>query len=63
MNKQMTPAEIDVVCGRSATSVKEKFTRLDKFDTLLGPNEESISPHNRLTLSGRDQVHRLERLS
>ena len=42
MNKQMTLAEIDVpACGRSAM----KFTGLDKFDTLLGPNEESISPH------------------
>jgi hypothetical protein len=46
MNKQMTPAEIDVpVCRRSAMSVTVKFTGLDKFDTLLGPNEESISPH------------------
>src|SRR5262249_36471668 len=41
MNKQMTLAEIDVpACGRSAM----KFTGLDKFDTLLGPNEESM-PH------------------
>jgi hypothetical protein len=46
MNKQMTPAEIDVpVCRRSAMSVKERFMGLDKFDTLLGPNEESVSPH------------------
>jgi hypothetical protein len=45
MNKQMTLAEIDVpVCGHSAMSVKERFMGLDKFDTLLGPNEESISP-------------------
>jgi len=43
MNKQMIPAEIDVpVCGRPAVSVKEKFMGLDKFDTLLGPNEAEI---------------------
>jgi len=44
MNKQMTPAEIDVpVSGRRpAMSVKEKFIGLDKFDTLLGPNEAEI---------------------
>jgi len=42
MNKQMTPAEINVpVCGRPAMSVRERFifNGLDKFDTLLGPNE------------------------
>jgi hypothetical protein len=50
MNKQMTPAEIERfvdACGcglaqtnrRSAMSVKERFTGLDKFDTLLGPND------------------------
>ena len=45
MNNQMTSAEIDVsVCGRSSMSVKEKFTGLDKFDALLGPHEESVSP-------------------
>jgi hypothetical protein len=45
MNNQMTSAEIDVsVCGRSSKSVKEKFTGLDKFDALLGPHEESVSP-------------------
>ena len=54
MNKQMTPAEIEFVqqsswcglartIGRSAMSVKEKFTGLDKFDTLLGPNEDATS--------------------
>jgi hypothetical protein len=53
MNKQMTPAEIEFVqqspwCGlartnwRSAMSVKERFMGLDKFDTLLGPNEAEI---------------------
>ena len=43
MNKQMTPPEIDVpVRRRPATSVKEKFIGLDKFDTLLGPNEAEI---------------------
>jgi hypothetical protein len=58
MNKQMTPAEIEFgqqrsCCGlwftgcartnwRSATSVREKFTGLDKFDALLGPNEAEI---------------------
>jgi len=50
MNKQMTSAEIERFtdaygCGlartnrRSVMSVKETFTGLDKFDTLLGPNE------------------------
>jgi hypothetical protein len=53
MNKQMTPADIEFVqqspwCGlartnwRSAMSVKERFMGLDKFDTLLGPNEAEI---------------------
>ena len=44
MNKQMTPAEIDVpVSGRRPPmSVKEKFIGLDKFDTLLGPDEAEI---------------------
>ena len=45
MNKQMTPAEIDVpVCGRPAMSIRERFifNGLDKFDTLLGPNEAEI---------------------
>jgi hypothetical protein len=43
MNKQMTPPEIDVpVRRRPATSVKEKFIGLDKFDSLLGPNEAEI---------------------
>jgi len=55
MNKQMTPAEIERFvdasgCGlaqtnrRSAMSVKERFTGLDKFDTLLGPNEGPYAP-------------------
>ena len=50
MNKQMTLAEIERFtdaygCGlartnrRSVVSVKETFTGLDKFDTLLGPHE------------------------
>jgi len=54
MNKQITSAEIERftdACGcglartnrRSAMSVKERFTGLDKFDTLLGPNEKTIS--------------------
>ena len=37
MNKQMTSAEIEF-----GMSVKERFTGLDKFDTLLGPNEVEI---------------------
>jgi hypothetical protein len=44
MNKQMTPAEINVpVCG-PAMSVRKRFifNGLDKFDTLLGPNEAEI---------------------
>ena len=45
MNKQMRPAEINVpVCGRPAMSVRERFIfiGLDKFNTLLGPNEAEI---------------------
>jgi len=53
MNKQMTSAEVETftdACGyglartnrRSAMSVRERFTGLDKFDTLLGPNEAEI---------------------
>jgi len=48
MNKHMTPAEIEFVLARtnrrSAMSVKERFTGLDKFDTLLGPNEGPYAP-------------------
>ena len=39
MNKQMTSAEIEF-----GMSVKERFTGLDKFDTLLGPNEGPYAP-------------------
>jgi hypothetical protein len=45
MNKQMTPAEIHVpVVGRPSMYVKERFifNGLDKFNTLLGPNEAEI---------------------
>jgi hypothetical protein len=45
MNKQMRPTEINVPdCGRPAMSVRERFifNGLDKFDTLLGPNEAEI---------------------
>lgn len=45
MTKQMRPTEINVpVCGRPAMSVRERFIfdGLDKFDTLLGPNEAEI---------------------
>jgi hypothetical protein len=55
MNKQLTSAEFERLtdacgCGlartnrRSAMSVKERFTGLDKFDTLLGPNEGPYAP-------------------
>ena len=55
MNKQMTSAEVETftdACGyglartnrRSAMSVKERFAGLDKFDTLLGPNEGPYAP-------------------
>jgi hypothetical protein len=53
MNKQMTLAErFTDSCGcglaqtnrRSAMSVKERFAGLDKFDTLLGPNEGPYTP-------------------
>ena len=55
MNKQMTLAKIERftdACGfglartnrRSAMSVKVRFTGLDKFDTLLGPNEGPYAP-------------------
>jgi hypothetical protein len=53
--KQITPAEIERftdACGcglaltnrRSATSVKKRFTGLDKFDGLLGPSEGPYTP-------------------
>ena len=48
VNKQMTPAEVNApVCGHPALSVKERFifNGLDKFDTLLGPNEAEIDSH------------------
>ena len=55
MNKQMTLAEIERftdACGfglartnrRSAMSIKARFTGLDQFDTLLGPNERPYAP-------------------
>ena len=47
MNKQMTPAEIELLQQSFAwterwDAVKERFRGLDKFDTLLGPNEAEI---------------------